>query len=143
MADMPSQAREDDETISAGGPRADRPKRRKFTAAYKREILEKYDRLAGTNEQGAFLRKEGLYHSHIQQWREARDRGTSGAPADRRPGRPAGGAVEADNERLREENERLAAELARMKAALDIVGKAHALLGMLSEGADSGKKPTR
>jgi hypothetical protein len=42
-------------------------------------------------------------------------------------------------ERLRRDNERLSVELARTKAALDVVGKAHALLGMLSESAD----PTR
>lgn len=33
----------------------------------------------------------------------------------------------------------MAAELARAKAALDVVAKAHAFLGMLSESAD----PTR
>jgi hypothetical protein len=33
-----------------------------------------------------------------------------------------------DNERLRKENEKLSTELARTRAALEVVGKAHALL---------------
>jgi hypothetical protein len=48
-----------------------------------------------------------------------------------------------DNQRLRKENEKLAAELARTKAAIEVMGKAHALLELLSGSADSGTKPTR
>jgi hypothetical protein len=48
-----------------------------------------------------------------------------------------------DNERLRKENEKLARELARTRAALEVVGKAHALLELLSESADSATKPPR
>ena len=40
---------------------------------------------------------------------------------------------------MRRDNERLRAELAKTKAALDVVGKAHALLELLSESAE----PTR
>ena len=57
--------------------------------------------------------------------------------------RPAGrdAAREAvEIERLRRENEKLTAELTRTKAALEVVGKAHALLELLSESADSGAK---
>jgi chromosome segregation protein len=49
--------------------------------------------------------------------------------------------VEAD--RLRAENERLRAELARSKAALEVVGKAHALLELLSESADTQSGSSR
>ena len=42
-------------------------------------------------------------------------------------------------ERLRRENERLARELAKTKAALEVVGKAHALLELLSESADTNE----
>jgi len=48
-----------------------------------------------------------------------------------------------DNERLRKENEKLSTELARTRAALKVVGKAHALLELLSESADSATKPPR
>ena len=113
---------------SARGPRADRPKRRTFTPAYKLAIVEQYDQLAGARERGALLRREGLYHSHIQQWREAIEKGTLPALSSRPAGRPARSAAEVDNERLRKENEKLARELARTRAALEVVGKAHALL---------------
>ena len=46
-------------------------------------------------------------------------------------------AAEVDNERLRRDNERLASELAKKDAALDVVGKVHALLEQLSESADA------
>jgi hypothetical protein len=46
---------------------------------------------------------------------------------------------QAEVERLRRQNEKLARDLARTQAALDIMGKAHALLELLSESAE----PTR
>ena len=128
---------------SARGPRADRPKRRTFTPAYKLAIVGQYDQLADGRGRGALLRREGLYHSHIQQWREAIEKGTLPALSSKPAGRPARSAAEVDNERLREENEKLARELARTRAALEVVGKAHALLELLSESADSGTKPPR
>jgi hypothetical protein len=42
-------------------------------------------------------------------------------------------------ERLRRQNEKLAKDLARTQTALEIMGKAHALLELLSESAE----PTR
>jgi transposase len=136
---MASSVREDGLVASARGPRAGRPKRRTFTLAYKLAIVEEYDQLAEARDRGALLRREGLYHSHIQQWREARDKGLSGKP----PGRPGRSQAEVDNDRLRKENEKLTAELARTKAAIEVMGKAHALLELLSGSADSGRKPPR
>ena len=43
-------------------------------------------------------------------------------------------------EKLRARNARLEAELARTRLALEITGKAHALLELLSESADSDPK---
>lgn len=133
-----------DETVAADdGPRAGRPKRRTFTAEYKLRILEEYENAPDPQHRNALLRREGIYTSTISEWRRARDAAAKGAIPERKPGRPARDASEAENERLRKENEKLAAELARTKAALEVVGKAHALLELLSEGADSGKKPRK
>jgi transposase-like protein len=143
MADMPVRAGEDGLVGSSGGPRADRPKRRGFTAAYKLEILAAYERLDDPGERGALLRREGLYHSHIQKWRKARDRGALAALSEKPAGRSAASKSEAEAARLRKENERLAAELAKTKAALEIMGKARELLEMLSESSDSDKKQTK
>jgi hypothetical protein len=141
MADMASSTREDEQVASRRGSRAGQPKRRTFTAAYKIKILERYDELEDPRERGALLRREGLYHSHIEYWRAARDKGALTALSEKPAGRPSRSAAEVENERLRKENEKLARELARTKAALEVVGKAHALLEMLSESADSGTRP--
>lgn len=119
---------------------AARPKRRSYSAAYKQAILEAYDALpAGTSERGALLRREGLYTSHITEWRKARDAGGRQALAPRAKARRSPEQVEL--EQLRRRNQRLEAELARTKLALEITGKAHALLEQLSESADCEPKP--
>ena len=56
----------------------ERARRRTFTAKYKLEILAAYD-AAGDGEKGALLRREGLYSSHIVEWRRARDAGALAA----------------------------------------------------------------
>ena len=133
-----------DETAAApDGPRAGRPKRRTFTAEYKTSVLAEYENAASPQERNALLRREGIYTSTISEWRRARDNAAGEAIPEKKPGRPARDAAEAENERLRKENEKLAAELARTKAALEVVGKAHALLELLSESADSEKRPRK
>jgi transposase-like protein len=124
------------EIVYGDGPRAGRPKRRVFKLA----ILAEYDRLTETGARGALLRREGLYHSHIIEWRRARDGGVLSGPPPRPGRRPQKTGEQTENERLRRDNERLAAELARTKAALEIVGKAHALLGLLSESAEATRE---
>jgi transposase len=134
---------QDGNMASSGGPRAGRPKRRAFTADYKLRIVEEYDNAESPRERAALLRREGIYTSSISEWRRIRDAAAREEIPAARPGRPARDAGGAENERLRKENEKLAAELARTKVALEIVGKAHALLEMLSESADSEKKPRK
>lgn len=116
------------------GPRADRPKRRTFTAEYKAAILLEYE-AADRAGRGVILRREGLYASHIIEWRKAAQAGAVAAlgPAsrDRR---------DRQIEQLRARAEKAEAELARTRAALDLMGKAHALLETLSESAEP---PTR
>ena len=45
-----------------------------FTAQYKLDVVAEYD-AAPTGEKGAVLRREGLYSSHVIEWRRARDAG--------------------------------------------------------------------
>jgi len=79
-----------------------------------------------------------LYTSHIAEWRKARDAGARGGLAVR--AKPRRSPEQVVVEQLRRRNERLEAELARTKLALEITGKAHALLELLSESADSDPK---
>jgi transposase len=150
--------RPDDGVVSApGGPRADQPRRRVFTPEYKLAMVAAYDR-AAPGERGALLRRERLYHSHIIEWRKARDAGTlvargaaeqtetvpdehAPSTAARRRRRGTNTAEQAELERLRRQNEKLARDLARSQAALEIMGKAHALLELLSESTDPKHGP--
>jgi hypothetical protein len=68
---------------------------------------------------------EGLYSSHIIEWRRARDTGalTGTASPPQAAARRGKSAEQTEIERLRRQNERLAVDLARNKAALEIMGK--------------------
>ena len=119
----------------AMSPRSDRPRRRSFTAQYKLDMLTEYD-AADAAARGVLLRREGLYSSHLSEWRKARDSGALGglSPA----ARPSATSVEQrELAKATARAERAERELAKTKAALEIVGKAHALLEMLSESADT------
>ena len=121
-------------------PRSDRPKRRSFTAKYKIDMLAEYD-AADPEARGVLLRREGLYSSHLSEWRKARDSGAlAGLTPTGRPGRKS--AEQLENTALTARAERAERELARTKAALEIMGKAHALLEMLSESADTAPRST-
>ena len=121
---------------------AARPRRRSFTAGYKARILDEYDALAvGSSERGALLRREGLYSSHLAEWRKARDAGAQEGLAPKPKAKRSAEQVEV--ERLRRRNERLEAELAKTRSALDVMGKLHALLEGLSESADTDPKSKR
>ena len=129
----------------ADAPRSSQPKRRTFTVAYKLAMIEKYDAATEPGAKGALLRGEGLYDSHISYWRKARDSGAlkssaAAVAAVTDKGRPAG---EAENERLRKRLAKAEVKLGQTRAALDITGKAFALLGMLSESADSPEPSAR
>lgn len=115
---------------------AARPTRRSFTAEYKQQILDEYDTWPkGSPERGAILRREGLYSSHISEWRKQAEAGArEGLAAKSRKRRSR---EEVELEKLRAKNARLEAELAKTKTALEITGKVHALLEQLSESADT------
>jgi transposase len=127
-------ARIDDGVVS---PRSDRSKRRTFTAEYKAAVLAEYD-AADRGERGEILRREGLYSSHIVEWRKAAEAGATSALGPKAKNRR-----DREIEQLRARAEKAEAELAKTKAALDLVGKAHALLETLSESTDMGKRSQR
>jgi transposase-like protein len=115
---------------------AARPTRRSFTAEYKAEILAEYDsHPKGSEERGAILRREGLYSSHLSEWRKQAEAGAREGLAHKSKKRRSAEEVELD--KLRRQNERLSSELRKTQTALEITGKVHALLEQLSESADS------
>jgi transposase len=120
-------------------PQPDRPTRRRFSADYKLAILADYERLSADGAKGALLRREGLHTSQIVEWRRARAAGRLGALAS--PEGPTGGMKPVGDSvaltRANRRAERAEAELAKTRLALEIMGKAHALLEMLAESADT------
>ncbi|MEO5680316.1 MAG: hypothetical protein ABIS47_11675 [Acidimicrobiales bacterium] len=130
-----------DEAMGGGDPvLPERPRRRSFTAAYKLAILDEYDACAGDGDKGAVLRREGLYSSHIVEWRRARDAGGFAglAPRARAPKVLAG---QAELARVRRRAERAEADLAKARLVIEIQGKASALLEqLLTESAGEQRR---
>lgn len=117
-----------------------KPKRRRFDAAYKLAILDEYERLTDPGAKGALLRREGLYSSHLVEWRRARDIGAvSGLAPKGRPAKRSSEQVELD--RARKRIERLENDLAKHKLALEIQGKASELLERLLAESDETNRP--
>jgi transposase-like protein len=94
-------------------------RRRQFTAEYKRRILLEVEACERPGEVTAVLRREGLYSSHLANWRRARVRGELAALAPRKRGPKPKGASQAVNRRGRSVTEKGAdgeREIARIRA---------------------------
>ncbi len=105
--------------------------RRRFSAAYKRRILEEADKCE-SGEIGALLRREGLYYSNLTKWREKRDSGELSGLQPRKRGRkpnPDKPLIK-ENERLRRENMRLEKRLRQAETIIDVQKKLCDVLGL-------------
>src|SRR5260370_18720641 len=101
----------------------ERARRRQFSASYKLRILEEADQCVVPGQLGSLLRREGLYSSHLAQWRRHRAEGTLAALAPRRRGHPMTPIDPAEVTRLRQDNERLTRQLPAAQAIIDIQKK--------------------
>jgi transposase len=110
----------------------ERAVRRRFSAKYKLEILQKVDRLERPGEIGELLRREGLYTSHLTHWRKQRDAGALEA-LGRPRGRPKGDRRDQQIAGLERRLERTEAELAKARKVIEVQGNVSALLGELLE----------
>jgi transposase-like protein len=130
-------ARAQDEGVGDDDPAA-KPRRRRFTAEYKVRILAEYDALTDVGAKGALLRREGLYTSHLAEWRRARELG------EVRRLQPNKGTArspeQVELERARRRIERLEDQLAKHRLALEIQGKASELLERLLAESDEDKR---
>ena len=96
--------------------------RRRFTAAYKRRILDEVGR-AGRGEIGLILRREGLYSSQLSQWRGWRNGMTS-----KKKDSGLTNELKTEVHRLEKENARLKLKLRKAEAMLDLQKKAAEIL---------------
>lgn len=116
-------------------------KRRTFTATYKQRILEEADSCNKRGQIGALLRREGLYSSHLSNWRREREANRLRGSTERRRGRkPQQSAVEKESARLRRENERLRTQLEQANLIIGAQKKlAQALEQTLDQKDENGR----
>jgi transposase-like protein len=116
------------------------PKRRQFSAAYKRRIVREADACQVTGEIGALLRREGLYSSHLTHWRrevEGAERAAL-APKPRGPKPDLARAETRRVEALEREVTRLRQKLGRAEQIIEAQKKLCELLGL-----PVGEEPSR
>ncbi len=111
------------------------PRRRSFTAAYKEAVLRECDAASRPGQIGEILRREGLYSSHLTDWRRIRaERGLLGLQpkkTGRPPRNPTDRSNEQELERLRRENGTLKEKLRRAEIIVEAQKKLAALLAPL------------
>ncbi len=127
-------------SAAAEPPRTNRPdpevvpqaKRRRFSAKYKLDILNRTDALADTGQVGALLRREGLYYTHLTTWRRQRKEGSLAGLAPKR----RGPKPDPDRElrlrlaQLEKENRRLTDRLEKAELIIDVQKKISRILGI-------------
>jgi transposase len=97
--------------------------RQPASAAYKLHILREVDSCSTPSEVGALLRREGLYVSHLTQWRNQRDAGGL------KPSHQGGAEIDDLRRRL----ERTEAELETARKVIATQGQLSALMEHLLE----------
>jgi len=118
-------------------------KRRRFTAEYKRKILQEVDACTEPGGVGAILRREGLYSSHLVDWRRAREQGEREALSPKKRG-PKARLVDERDRKIAELEKQLAAQTERAEKAellVEIQKKLGELLGVKMPGPGSTEKP--
>jgi transposase-like protein len=103
--------------------------RRQFTAEYRRRILKEADACKKRGALGALLRREGLYSSHLVNWRRQRDQGELVAGRARKRG-PVPKPVDPKMRQLEVENRRLQRKLARAETIIALQKKVAEILGI-------------
>jgi len=114
-------------------------RRRHFSNADKRRILEAADRCTRPGEIGALMRREGVYSSSLSTWRRQREAADLAVlrPQKRGPKIPANRTETLHIAQLTRENERLKRQLDQAMLVIEVQKKVAALLGQpIDEKAD-------
>jgi transposase-like protein len=107
-----------------------RPKRRRFSAEYKRSILDEAEAARDAGAIGALLRREGLYWSHLTTWKRQRREGEFAALAPHKRGpKVTVNPLVAENRKLAAANDRLTKKLRNAELIIEVQKKVAALLG--------------
>ncbi len=106
--------------------------KRRFTTAYKLDILRRADACSRPGELGALLRREGLYSSHLVTWRRQREHGLTPKRRGRKPtsSDPRVKTLEREKAALATANRRLERRLERAETIIAFQKKVAELLGI-------------
>ncbi len=117
-----------------------RARRRHFSNADKRRILDAADRCAKPGDIGALMRREGVYSSSLSTWRRQREAADLAALAPQKRGpKPDANRTEALRiAQLSRENERLKSRLDKAMLVIEVQKKLAALLGYTLD--DNGER---
>ena len=114
-------------------------RRRNFSPAQKRRILEEADRCTKPGEVGALMRREGIYSSALSTWRRQRDAGDLAALAPRKRG-PKVDPNRGETLRIAQltrERDHLQSRLEKALLVIDVQKKLAALLGNPTDSTGS------
>ena len=123
----------------------EKPVRRRFDAAYKLRIIEEADRCTQPGQLGELLRREGLYSSHLANWRRLREQGSLQSLEPKKRGRRAKrkDSTTQELDRLRRENQRLADRLRQAETIIEVQKKVSEIMGLpLTDQNDSSEETT-
>ncbi|TWU32613.1 hypothetical protein Poly41_55910 [Novipirellula artificiosorum] len=103
--------------------------RRRFTLAYKQQILAEADQCTAPGELGELLRREGLYSSNLSSWRKQRDSGTLGS---KQRGRKPNLNKQETQElaKLKRDNARLTERLRQAELIIEVQKKVSEMIGI-------------
>lgn len=115
-------------------------KRRNFTAQYKQWVLAEADKCREQPGQiGALLRREGLYSSHLANWRQQREEGQLAGLTSQKRGRKRHEEA-AEINQLRQENQRLSQRLEQAELIIEAQKKLSEILGVTLTQSKGGQK---
>jgi transposase len=115
--------------------------RRRFSAEYKRRILQDVESCTGSGQIGSLLRREGLYFSHLPTWRRQAHQGTLQALSPRkrgpkvRPPDPAAGRLD----ELEKQIQRLRKKLKQAETIIEVQKKLSEILQIPLEAKEPEK----
>ena len=103
--------------------------RRRFTRAYKEQILAQADQCNVPGQLGELLRREGLYSSNLSSWRRQRD---AGALAPKQRGRKPNPNKKENQElaKLKRDNARLTERLRQAELIIEVQKKVSEMMGI-------------
>lgn len=108
---------------------AEKATRRRFTAEYKARIVREADVCAEPGQIGVLLRREGLYSSHLAEWRRLRDEGSLAGLSQKRGRKLKHDPQQLENAKLQREVDRLSERLRKAELIIAAQKKIAEILG--------------